>query len=288
MNPKGKLLIIGGAEDKGNEELFGNFSKNMEYQRLEILREILTSSRSKKIEIITTGSRVPGEVREVYQKAFHQLHYPDPGFLSIKDKIDAHNPEFLSRIERTSAVFFTGGDQFRLATIIGGTPVADIIRERYFHDKNFLVAGTSAGAMVMSAVMIAEGGKEEALFGRNLKTSSGLGLIQNCIIDTHFIKRGRFSRLALAVILNPDLLGIGLGEDTALIIKNGSNAECRGSGMVVIIDGKNIAQTNVADVTDSDPIFVENLKVHLLVKYCRFSMKTRKLSKPALNPKRLK
>ena len=288
MNPKGKLLIIGGAEDKGNDDLFAESPKDLEYPRLEILREILTFSKNKKIEIITTGSRVPGEVREIYQKAFHQLHYPNPGFLSIKDKIEAHNPDFLSRIENANAVFFTGGDQFRLATILGGTPIADLIKKKYVHDTNFLIAGTSAGAMVMSSVMITEGGKEEALFGRNLKTSSGLSVLQNCIIDTHFIKRGRFSRLALAVILNPDLLGIGLGEDTALIIKNGSNAECRGSGMVVIIDGKNIAQTNVSEVTESEPIFVENLKVHLLVKGCRFSIKNRQLAKPALNFKNRK
>lgn len=134
--------------------------------------------------------------------------------------------------------------------------------------------------MVMSSIMITAGGLAEALIEQDLKTSSGLAFIQNCIIDTHFIKRGRFARLAHAIIINPDQLGVGLGEDTALIIKNGSEAECRGSGMVVIIDGKHIRQTNITAVRDNEPVYVENLKVHLLVKGCRFSIKTRKLYNP--------
>lgn len=121
---------------------------------------------------------------------------------------------------------------------------------------------------------------------RDLKTSSGLGFLQNCIIDTHFIKRGRFARLAHAIIINPDQLGVGLGEDTALIIKNGSEAECRGSGMVVIIDGKSIRQTNITTVKEDEAVYVENLKVHLLVKNCRFSIKTRKLYNPTLKDNR--
>ncbi|KTD52575.1 cyanophycinase [Legionella quinlivanii] len=287
MLAKGKMLIIGGAEDVGDKEPPFPLRDTGELQRYEILRELFNASKNKKIEIITSGSRFQEEVKERYQKAFHDIGYKAPGFIHIEDKMEARDKHYLSRVEAADAVFFTGGDQFRLATIIGGTNLIDFIRQRYIDDRHFIVAGTSAGAMVMSSIMITEGGLAEALIEQDLKTSSGLGFIQNCIIDTHFIKRGRFARLAHAIIINPDQLGVGLGEDTALIIKNGSEAECRGSGMVVIIDGKHIRQTNITGVRDNEPVYVENLKVHLLVKGCRFSIKTRKLYNPTkVTPKR--
>lgn len=279
MYAKGKMLIIGGAEDVGDKVPLHEDCEG-ELQRYEILRELFNASKNKKIEVITSGSRFQQEVRERYEKAFNDIGYHNPGFIQIEDKMEARDKQYLSRVEAADAVFFTGGDQFRLAMILGGTNLIDFIRQRYIEDKNFIVAGTSAGAMVMSSIMITAGGLAEALVEEDLKTSSGLGFLQNCIIDTHFIKRGRFARLAHAVIINPDQLGVGLGEDTALIIKNGSEAECRGSGMVVIIDGRYIRQTNISGVSSIEPVYVENLKVHLLVKGCRFSIKTRKLYNP--------
>ena len=134
--------------------------------------------------------------------------------------------------------------------------------------------------------VVCGGGISEALLGSDLHTASGLGLLENCIIDTHFIKRGRFSRLAHAVVINPGNLGIGLGEDTALIITNGCEAECRGSGMVVIIDGAEIEQTNISEVEENAPVYVENFKVHLLVEDCRFNLETRRMSVSAIKPKK--
>lgn len=282
MRPKGRLLIVGGAEHTG--EAFPEIqSKIHEFQPFEILKELLNVSHNKKIEIITTGSNVHKEVKKRYQRAFRSIGYPNPGFMPIKDRLEAREEDYLVRAQNAGAIFFTGGDQFRLSTILGGTKIIDIIKQKYFEDKTFLVAGTSAGAMAMSSVMIAEGGLEEALLYRNLITTSGLGFLHNCIIDTHFIKRGRFGRLAHAIIINPAQLGIGLGEDTALIIKNGDEAECRGSGMVVIIDGKEMEQTNITSAREGEPIYVENLKVHILVKCCRFSIKQRKFYKAATN-----
>jgi cyanophycinase len=281
MTPKGKLLIIGGAEDKEDDP--PNIIESMrEYTRYEILTELLPDCRNKKIEIVTTGSEVPSEVKKVYQKVFHKIGYGNINFLNINTRVEAQKPNYMVRVEEAGAVFFTGGDQFRLSTILGGTPIIDIIKRRYQEDSNFIVAGTSAGAMVMSGVMIAGGGLTEALVYRNLIITAGLGFLTSSIIDTHFIKRGRFGRLAHAIIMNPEKLGIGLGEDTALIIKNGTDAECRGSGMVVIIDGRHILQTNIAKVREGEAVYVENLKVHLLVKGCRFSLKTRKLIKPGV------
>lgn len=280
MNPKGKLLIIGGAEQKGGSKRPGVQKVNLE--RFEILRELLPTSKTNRIEIITTGTTIPGEMQKTYQRAFSHIGHPNPGFLPIQDKIATRNREYIERVKKAQVIFFTGGDQFRLSTILGGTKIIEIIKKRYREDKNFVVAGTSAGAMAMSNVMITSGGKEEVLMDEDLRTSSGLGILHDCIVDTHFIKRGRFGRLAHAVIINPDQLGIGLGEDTALIITNGSEAECRGSGTVVIIDGRYIRQTNVSKAINREPVYVENLKVHLLVRRCRFSIKTRKLYKPAI------
>lgn len=284
MNPKAKLLIIGGAEDKVGEP--PDITEQMkEFTRYEILSELLPTSGDKKIEIITTGSEVHHKVKKVYQKVFREIGYHNVDFMPIKEKEECRHKMYLQRAEDAGAIFFTGGDQFRLSTILGGTPFVDLIKKRYWEDESFTIAGTSAGAMVMSSVMIMGGGLTEALIYRNLQTSSGLGFLPSCIIDTHFIKRGRFGRLAHAIIMNPEQLGIGLGEDTALIIRNGTETECRGSGMVVIIDGRLIKQTNITTVTEGEAVFVENLKVHLLVKGCRFSMSTRKLTNPAIAPK---
>ncbi|KTD09032.1 cyanophycinase [Legionella gratiana] len=284
MVPKAKLLIIGGAEDKGSD-LSTDTEQKKEFTRYEILSELLPPS-NKKIEIITTGSEIQDEVKKIYQNVFHNMGYNNIGFIPIKKRGEARSSEYLKRAENAGAIFFTGGDQFRLSTILGGTPVVDIIKDRYMQDSDFIIAGTSAGAMVMASVMITGGGLSEALRYRNLLTSSGLGILQSCIIDTHFIKRGRFSRLAHAIIMNPEQLGIGLGEDTALVIRNGSDAECYGSGMVVIIDGRNIDQTNITDVEEGEAVFVENLIVHLLVKGCQFSIADRTLANPAIPVKK--
>lgn len=282
---KGKLIIIGGAEDSGEDQNIQKHRKkiNREFTKFEILKELLPESKgNQKFELVTTGSLVPDEVKEYYEQAFARFSLAKPNFIHINNRLEAHDKKFLKRVEKAHTVFFTGGNQFRLSTILGGTAFIDIIKERYLKDSNFIVAGTSAGAMAMTNIMIYEGGMEEALFKHDLKTTSGLGFLANCIIDTHFIKRGRFSRLAQAVIINPGQLGIGLGEDAALIITKGYETECRGSGMVVIIDGKNIGQTNITEVGADEPVFVENIIVHLLAKRCHFSLKERKLSSPAI------
>lgn len=286
MIPKGTLLIIGGGEDKGDDETPEMESKSRDFKHFEILELLLEGN--KRIDIITTGSEMQDDVKKKYNQAFDKLGFEDIGFIPIQNKSEARLKKYISQVEKSDVIFFSGGDQFRLSTILGGTPLIDVISKRYFEDKNVVVAGTSAGAMVMSRIMINDGGTNEALLKNDTKTSSGFGLLDYCIIDTHFIHRGRFGRLAHAIIINPDQLGVGLGEDTALIVTNGKDAECLGSGMVVIIDGSEMGQSNINEVKDDHNIFVENLKVHLLVKGCRFDLKTRKLANPAINPKKKK
>lgn len=277
MQPKGTILIIGGAEDRGREgdEIR---KENNQYEEFEILQQLLPKNgKRERIEIITTASRVPHEMQVMYKSAFKKIGYDEIGFIDISDKEQARDKKLCEKVSKAHAVFFSGGDQFKLVGTLGGTQTIDVIREKYHHDKNFVVAGTSAGAMAIPHLMIYEGGKHEAMLKDDLKISSGFGIISNCIVDTHFIKRGRFGRLAHAITMNPENLGIGLGEDTALVIRKGDEARCCGSGMVVIIDGKEIRQTNITEIDDNDPIFVENLRIHLLAKGNRFSLKERKM-----------
>ncbi|ERJ59290.1 cyanophycinase [Sphingobacterium paucimobilis] len=275
MVPKGRLLIIGGAEEREGKH---PSEEMIQGDHFEVLKTLLPDNEKKdRIEVITSASSVPDELTETYKQTFKKLGYTNIGFLDIRDKIQARDIETIQRIEDTRVVFFTGGDQLKLATVIGGTDVGDAIRCRYQEDTKFLVAGTSAGAMAMSIIMIAEGSVSEALLAGDLQTSAGLALANGCIIDTHFIKRGRFSRLAQAIALNPQNLGIGLGEDAALLITKGNKAKCIGTGMVILIDGCQIAHTNIAEASKDEPIYVEGLKVHVLTRNCSFDIKSRRI-----------
>ena len=128
----------------------------------------------------------------------------------------------------------------------------------------------------MSKTMLHKGHKNEALIKGDVRTTSGLGFIDNCIIDTHFIKRGRIGRLTQAILVNPSCTGIGLGEDTALMVTKGNKMECFGSGMVVILDGDHIKHTNVAYAEEGTALCVENITMHILAKGNRFLLKERK------------
>ena len=276
--PKGRLLVIGGAEDKGNhDEEEERKRKNRDFRPYEILGELLPLGNRKKhgIEVITTASEIPEEVGGTYIETFKRTGFTDVDFMNIGNKEDAADETFIRRVKSAHAVLFSGGDQFRLATILGGTRIMEAIHDRYMDDGDFILAGTSAGAMAMPQLMLFFGDNNAMLKG-DVKISSGLGLMDHCIIDTHFMKRGRFGRLAQAVLMNPTCTGLGLGEDTALIISKGNEAECRGSGMVVVIDGREIGHTNIAYAEEETPLCVENLKVHILKKGNGFLLRERR------------
>ncbi len=151
----------------------------------------------------------------------------------------------------------------RLTTILGGTEFLKILLTKYQNEK-FVLAGTSAGAMAMSSTMIYHGSSSEALLKGEVKMSRGLGFIKDVTFDSHFIKRGRFGRLCQTIASNPVNIGIGLGEDTGLLITKGDKMEAIGSGLVIIVEGDDIKYTNVADIEDGEPISIENLTVHVL------------------------
>lgn len=273
--PKGKLILVGGGEDKG-KKFDSEASKNRKFERLEILKLFLPKKGHKgKIEIITTASNVSQEIIEMYEEAFAEIGVRNLGFINIVNHEEAADRDLIKRVKKAHAVFFSGGDQFRLSTILGNTAFLETIHKRYFEDSDFLVGGTSAGAMAAGVLMMMESENNEALLKGEVKISSGLGFIDGYLVDTHFMKRGRFGRLSLAVVMNPTCVGIGLGEDTAVVIKKGNEAECFGSGMVTIIDGKDVNHTNIAYAEESTPVCIQGLKVHILGKGNKFILDTR-------------
>jgi cyanophycinase len=277
-HPSGKLIAIGGAEDKGTDLEVGEIHRsNLNFFELGILRQVVEQAGgpSSRIEIITTASMIPYEVGENYLNAFGKVGCTNVDLMHIRNRRDATNPAYIQRIQRCDGVMFSGGNQLRLGSIFGGTELLRVMLNRYEEEK-FVVAGTSAGAMGMSNTMIYEGNAMRAHLKGEVKITTGLGFIDDVIIDSHFEKRGRFGRLAQAVASNPQCIGIGLGEDTGMLITEGGNKwEAIGSGLVVIIDGYDIKHCNIADIPDGNPISIENLKVHFCEKGNGFLLRER-------------
>jgi cyanophycinase len=276
--PAGKLIAIGGAEDKGTNPEYGDGQRgNLNFFELGILRRIVEEAGGplSQIEVITTASTIPYEVGNNYLNAFGKIGCTNIGVMHIRNREDAMKPEYLERIRLCNGVMFSGGNQLRLSATFGGTNFLKILHERYRYES-FVIAGTSAGAMAMSNVMIYEGNAVRAHLKGEVKITSGLGFIDSVIIDSHFEKRGRFNRLAQVVATNPSCIGIGLSEDTGMLLTNGNRLEAIGSGLVIIIDGHNILHSNIADIPDGNPISIENLKVHFCEKGNGFDISERK------------
>jgi cyanophycinase len=283
MNPKGKLVIIGGAVAKGSftEQNFDEkVEKNLNFFETGILKRILTESKFKndsRIEIITTASKIPREVGPEYAKAYTYLGATNVGVMHIEKREQTDLPENLERLEAADVVMFTGGDQLRLSSILGGTAFHDILLRKYLEEE-FIYAGTSAGAAAASNNMIYQGSSHEALCKGEVKITSGLGLIDDVIIDTHFVQRGRIGRLFQAVVSNPKILGVGLGEDTGLLIKKGKTMEAIGSGLVILVDGRHVKDTNLTEVELGQPISIKNLVVHVMSMYDLYDLHTHTMS----------
>jgi cyanophycinase len=277
-NPKGKLITIGGSEDKGTNPETGEFHRNnLNFFELGILRRVVEEAGGPgaRMEIITTASTIPYEVGENYINAFGKIGCTNIGVMHIRNRQDTQRKEFLERIRVCNAVMFTGGNQLRLSVTDGGTEFLAILKKRY-QEGNIVIAGTSAGAMAMGQTMIYEGNAARAHLKGEVKMTTGLGFINSVIIDSHFEKRGRFGRLAQAVATNPSAIGIGLGEDTGMLITEGNKMEAIGSGLVVIIDGHDILHSNIGDIPDGNPVSIENMKVHFCEKGNGYLLKERK------------
>ena len=283
MNIQGKLVIIGGAVDKGSfteTDLDKNASNNLNFFEKGILKRIIDESKFNKdsrIEVITTASKIPREIGPEYVKALNFLGALNVDVLYIEKREQATDPEILARLKAADVVMFTGGDQLRLTSILGGTAFDDMLIDKY-RNEDFIYAGTSAGAAAASKNMIYQGSSSEALLKGEVKITSGLGLIDGVIIDTHFVQRGRIGRLFQAVVGNPKVLGIGLGEDTGLLIKNGRQMEAIGSGLVILVDGREIKDTNLTQIELGEPISINHLVTHVMSKNDTFDLDTFKMT----------
>lgn len=287
--PKGTLMIIGGAESKEDETQLIMETESKDFIKFEILKHLLPEHKKHTtMELVTTATSEPEEVADAYRRTFHTLGFENMNIMHIESREQAEDEEIIERINKAHTLMFSGGDQFKLTTILGGTKFIERIADKYCSDKTFTVAGTSAGAHAMAKIMIYEGSTLESILKGDVKTMSGLGLIDSCIMDTHFVKRGRFGRLASAVITNPTCVGIGLGEDTALIVKGTGHMKCIGSGMVTIIDGHDIKYTNINETESGEPLCVENLRVHLLCRGNEFDLFERKFYPGDIMPKETK
>ncbi|MBR9914926.1 MAG: cyanophycinase [Algicola sp.] len=272
---KGTLIPIGGNEDKGIED---NEQYTLEFIEEGILFHVVKESggNNAKIVVIPTASSIPKEVGANYLEAFSTLGCNDVTVLDIRSKSDAEEPETIELIKSANCVMFSGGDQSKITNKIGDTKIHKILQERYQKEEGFVIAGTSAGAMAMAKHMIAGGSASESFIKGAVKMYKGLGLIPSLIIDTHFIKRGRFGRISEAVAQFPKRIGLGLAEDTGLIIKNNS-FEVIGSGMVIVFDGRKIKHNNHGILQKGTPMSLTNLKMHILSNGDRFNIKKKKV-----------
>lgn len=258
---KGNLIIIGGAEDKKREKY--------------ILKEVCSKIDREKAELViaTIATDLPKEVGAEYRNIFERLGVRNISILNVEDRKDARDMQNIEMIKKASLVFFTGGDQLKITSLLGGTALYDAIHES--HENGCVYVGTSAGASVVSDTMIITGDDEESPKKCTLKMAPGLGLIKNVIIDQHFAQRGRIGRLLVAIAENPESLGIGIDEDTAIVVSKEGEFRVTGSGAVYVIDGSSITYTNVSEQYPDDILSMFDIKMHVLKNGDKFNLNIR-------------
>jgi cyanophycinase len=244
---EGPLIIIGGGEDKEGERV--------------ILRAVARHLNGGKLVLATVASHQPEGYFEAYQQAFADLGIEELVELYVKDRAETLDPDKLRILDGAAGVFFSGGDQLRISSQVGDTPVEQRVRE--IHQAGGLIAGTSAGASMMSETMLVKGTSGESHKIGDLHMAPGLGLVRDVIIDQHFAERGRFGRLFGAVAHNPRELGIGIDEDTALVLQD-SRFDVIGSGCVYVVDGAGVTQSNIAEARPERALSMYDIRLHVL------------------------
>jgi len=252
------LIIIGGKEDRSNNKV--------------ILGEVARRVGSGKL-VVTTVAMANGtdQLFEQYDKAFRSLGVKHLYHLEINDRQEATIPNKVRILDDATGVFFTGGDQIKITSQIGDTPIFKRIREIY--DDGGVIAGTSAGAAVMSETMLVVGGDEQShVIGGAVRMAPGLGLVDGVVIDQHFMERGRFGRLIGAVAQNPKNLGIGIDEQTAIVVERGNGFYVLGSSAVYVIDGTEVTYSNIAEEDLKKTLSIYNVRMHMLSQGDRFDL----------------
>lgn len=264
MDKSGALIVIGGHEDKANDRL--------------ILREVARRLNGGRLVVATVASKVPEEYFAEYQRVFADLGVTDVSELYVDERLQASDPAKLACFEGAAGVFFTGGDQMRIASQIGDTPVEQAVRDLW--RSGGVVAGTSAGASVMSEVMLIGGASGESHRIGDLHMSAGLGLIPDVVIDQHFAERGRIGRLMGAVSQNPRILGLGVDENTAFVLEH-RELSVIGAGAVYVVDGADITHSNIAEGGANSVLSVFDMRLHVLSAGDSFDLESRR---PTLGP----
>jgi len=264
---RGWIIPIGGAENKENDR--------------HILERFVRCSggRDADIVVIPTASRLH-ETGPRYEKLFKEIGAARVDVMDFDTRRDCQEPGRLRRLEEASGIFFTGGNQLRLTTLLGGTPVAKLVRNR--NASGVSVGGTSAGASILSEHMIAFGDEGSSVISGSVRLAPGLGLTNRFIIDQHFRQRDRLGRLLTALAYNPFAIGIGLDEDTAAFIGPDETVEVEGSGGVTIVDAADLSYSSMDTVTEGQPVCMLGLRLHVLVAGATFNLHTRVASAGSL------
>jgi cyanophycinase len=248
---KGRLIIIGGSEDTDGDR--------------EILKEVARAAKrrdsSGHLVVITAATESPEKSAEKYVPLFKGLDIKKVDILDIRAREDAHNEENVEMIKRAPAVFFTGGDQLRITSQIGDSPIFQCLHTIY--QDGATIAGTSAGAAAMPDTMLIAGPGDESNRISALDMAPGLGLIEGVVIDSHFAQRGRMGRLLGAIAQNPRNLGVGIDEDTAIVVE-GNLFRVIGTGAVYLVDGSDIAYSSLSENNPEGIVTIHNVKLHVL------------------------
>lgn len=254
------MIAIGGAEDKAGDRA--------------VLSEVIARAGGKKavVAIFPTASSIPEEMARTYEGIFRSMG-AEARTIWIEERADADDPKILAMLEGVTAIFFTGGSQGRIVTLLGGTKLAQAIRRA--HRGGVVVAGTSAGASVICDHMIAQGKKGYAPRRQSVTMAPGLGLTKRLVVDQHFAQRHRIGRLFAAVALNPFLIGVGIDEDTAIVLDAENRIKAIGRGTVTIIDGGKILHTDIHETGDHEAAALLGLGVHILTAGCGFDIDAR-------------
>ncbi len=268
---RGHIVPIGGAENKENDpRILARFVR-------------VSGGDSADILVIPTASRAH-ETGERYEKLFRELGARRVDVMDFDTRRDSQEPGRLARIGEATGIFFTGGNQLRLTTLLGGTPVAKLIRTQ--NARGVTVGGTSAGASILSEHMIAFGDDGAAAIAGNVRLAPGLGLTNRFIIDQHFRERDRLGRLVTALAYNPFAVGIGLDEDTAAFIGPDETLEVEGSGGVTVVDASKVSFSSVDSAVEGQSICILGLIVHILTAGASFNLHTRQAAMGTLSPAR--
>ena len=266
---RGWIVPIGGAENKENDR--------------RILRRFVEASggEAADIVVIPTASKMH-ETGPRYEALFRELGAASVSVMDFDTRRDCQEANRLERLDRATGIFFTGGNQLRLTTLLGGTPVAKLIRTQ--NASGVTVGGTSAGASILSEHMIAYGDDGATAIAGSVRLAPGLGLTNRFIIDQHFRERDRLGRLITALAYNPFAIGIGLDEDTAVFIGPDEVLEVEGSGGVTVVDASDVSFSSADSVSEGQPVAVLGLKVHVLTPGTTFNLSTRTASAASLIP----